>query len=127
MRGSWRWVRDTLTDRIRYGEARIVRLAGAALVAEANSIMNASRPQVPVDTGVLRASAVIGSPTMQTDGVMVITFGYGGPAKDYAWPQHERLDYQHRVGKAKYLEDPLVAAAATFPVRVGDHLRAAFR
>jgi chorismate mutase len=36
---------------------------------------------------------------------------------------HERLDVYHRVGKAKFLEDPAVAAQGRLAERIVDELR----
>lgn len=83
---------------------------GAALFVEAERIMADSRERVPVDDGSLRASGIVLLPEIKGDGAEV-EFGYGGAAADYAEIQHERLDYSHTVGEAKFLERPTLEAA----------------
>lgn len=63
--------------------------------------VKASRPGhgVPVDTGALRASGRAVGPRPD-DSVLL---GFGGTAVPYALVQHERLDYHHDVGEARYL------------------------
>ena len=53
---------------------------------------------VPVDTGALRATGRVEqlTPTL-------VELGFGDDAVDYALVQHERVDYQHTVGEARYL------------------------
>lgn len=94
-----------------------------AIFVEAEMIMTASHPLVPVDLGVLRASAIVNQPKIKADGAEV-TFGYGGAASDYALIQHERLDYHHEVGQAKYLEQPFMAATAGMKERIASSVRA---
>lgn len=81
---------------------------GAALRQEGEIILAWSQQQVPVDTGVLKASGAVLGPIMSYNGVEV-QVGYGGAAKAYARRQHEETGWRHRVGKAKYLEDPFMA------------------
>ena len=91
------------------GDKQAAQVLGSALHIEALHIMQESQRQVPVDTGILRASGTVLPP--ETDGRNArVVMGYGGAASDYATIQHERLDFAHRPpGKAKYLEDPLQA------------------
>lgn len=98
-------------------KARIAAINGAmahkidaALKIEAEAIMSASKQIVPVDTGILRSSSVVGNPDTQGN-VHRIEMGYGGAASDYAVVVHELLDTHHPVGQAKFLEVPLRAAA----------------
>lgn len=99
---------------------------GMALWKEANAIMAASMPLVPVDLGILRASHFVDSPQMDGDD-MTIDFGYGGAASAYAWVQHEELSYQHSVGQAKYLEEPVLAAESGLAARLSATLAAVMR
>lgn len=68
---------------------------------------------VPLGEGPLQDSGRAAVKVM--DGRIVGAVGYGsGAAAAYAIPQHERTDYRHDNGRqAKYLEQPLVANAAT--------------
>lgn len=60
-----------------------------------------AKSQCPVKYGPLRDSG-----NVIRDGNSVL-IGFGkGPSQKYAVVQHERMDYHHKVGKAKYLQDP---------------------
>ena len=96
---------------------------GRALYAEANQIMTRSKADfVPVDTGTLRASGHVDQPKTEP-GRITVTLGYGGAASAYALVQHERLDYHHTVGQAKYLAQPVNEAAAGFGQRIAARVR----
>lgn len=108
----------------RYSD-RAVPAMGAALYEEANTIMRDSKMEAPVDTGALRGSGTVKNPQVSPGGVMV-EFGYGGAASDYAWIQHERLDYNHPTGNAKYLEGPTLRAASGMGARLAAMVRRIF-
>lgn len=63
--------------------------------------VKASRPGkgVPVDIGTLRASGRVLGPDRQGR----VTLVFGGPAAPYALVQHERMDFVHTTGEARYL------------------------
>jgi hypothetical protein len=91
--------------------------AKAALYQEGEAIMTESKRQCPVDLGNLRATGHVSQPEMQ-QGHITVTLAYGGPSATYAIVQHERLDFRHTVGKAKYLEDPMLAAVNGMEARL---------
>jgi hypothetical protein len=95
-----------------------------ALVEEAEETLTASAPLVPVDEGILKASGRRGD--VEDDGTDIsVTIGYGIPgAEPYAVVQHENLDYQHTVGQAKYLEQPVNERAGSAPERIAERVRA---
>lgn len=99
-----------LTARLNAAASGTPKAMAAALYLTAEQVMSLSRPLVPVDTGVLRGSGFVNFPTVTPVGASV-EFGYGGAASAYAIVQHERLDYHHTVGQAKYLQEPLEKAA----------------
>lgn len=95
-------------------------------------ILPQSQAEVPVDTGALRSTGrVTRTNKTATGSVVNVTISYGGKWGtgaigtsgrlsirkwvDYALIQHE-ADYSHRVGKKKYLEDPVYQA---YPVMRG--------
>ena len=104
------------------------QLVGKALFQQAERIMTEIKtvPIVPVDTGVLRNTGHVQPPKNDGRGVSV-TLGFGGPAAPYAAIQHERLDYHHPVGQAKYLSEPLNRNLRTIKRAVGAAVRAAVR
>lgn len=61
----------------------------------------ASRPGkgVPRDTGNLAATGKVRGPDARSRS----TISYGGTAAPYAMAQHERLDYHHDLGEARWL------------------------
>lgn len=90
----------------------LVRAAAEEAAESAGQlILDASQELVPVDTGALKASGRL----VHEDGAQVaIVYGQeDGAGRDgqdtaaYAVPQHERLDFQHATGQAKYLETAL--------------------
>lgn len=102
------------------GKTAASDLAGP-LNLEAELIMTTSKKLVPVDLGVLRASGVVQRPDIDRHKV-VIEMGYGGAARAYALVQHERTDFRHTSGQAKFLEQPVKEAKAGFGNRVARHL-----
>lgn len=99
---------------------------GAALSELGEDIMAESKSKyVPVATGNLRDTGHVGQP-MQQGNTTSVTLSYGGPAAPYAVTVHERLDVNHPVGQAKYLERPLMEAAFGTPSaaqQVADYIR----
>lgn len=113
---------DELRDKLTKARKDAVKDLGRALFVEGNRIMTVSkRDFVPVDQGTLRGSGHVRQPHIRGTRAEV-TLGYGGAASAYALVQHERLDYAHDVGQAKYLERPVNDAARGFGERLGRHL-----
>lgn len=83
-------------DSVRPGMAAGLYQLGSAIVSD-------SVPRAPKDTGTLRNSAYCTLPTGSGQNV-VVTGGYGGFAKKYAWVQHENMKYRHTEGGPKYLQ-----------------------
>lgn len=107
---------------------------GKALYGEAQGIMAASEPLVPVDTGALRSSGYVTPPEEDGDRV-VVYLGYGGPAAKinpktlestdgYAIYVHENLEAHHPVGCAKFLELPFNQATEGMGARIANTMRA---
>ena len=88
---------------------------------EAERIMTVSKRQTPVDMGTLRASGLVEPPRREVTKVTV-EMSYGGAAAAYALIQHEREDFHHTVGSAKYLERPVNEAQSGFGSRVAKNL-----
>ena len=99
-----------------------VKALAGALEVEAETIMTASKRIVPVDVGTLRGSGHV-QPS-ETHGTKVsVEMGYGGAASAYALIQHERTDYHHSGDQqAKYLEQPVLEAAAGFEHRTASRI-----
>ena len=77
------------------------------------NVMIPSLEEVPVKTGALKASGQ--NIPVNTPHSISCEVGYGSETAPYALIQHERLDFHHDVGKAKYLEDPVNAAIPILP------------
>lgn len=109
---------------IAFGQ-RAIPAAASALYQESELIMTDSKDNyVPVDQAVLKNSGHVLEPVIEGTKVLV-QMVFGGLAKAYAVIQHERLDFKHRVGGAKYLELPLLKAATTMGSRLAARMRAA--
>lgn len=88
---------------------------GAALYREGSRILRESLRLVPVDTGRMRATGYVSPPTSKMFVGQVVEVGYG---TDYAPRQHEDVSLRHRVGQAKFLEQPAKAAQRGLAARV---------
>jgi len=104
-------------------EARKTAALGGALFREATRIMGEALLETPVDLGTLRGSGTVELPKVSGSSVSV-TLGFGGAASAYAVPQHEREDFEHTVGKSKFLSDPMARAEAGLGERVAADLMA---
>jgi hypothetical protein len=122
---------------------RLLEEGGRALYQEALVIQKASMKRTPVDTrpnvkyphtkaphpGALRASHETTEPELE-GGALSVRILVGGPAAPYALPVHERLDVDHPIGEAKFLENSLLEASSGLGERVArriDLARAARR
>lgn len=100
---------------LQMSERRWSSAFGAALYREGSRILRESLKQVPVDTGRLRSTGYVSPPIKKLLAGIVVEVGYG---THYAVRQHEDVSLRHRVGKAKYLQDPLYAASDGVTQRV---------
>jgi hypothetical protein len=88
-------------------------------------IFNESQAQVPVRTGVLKASGHVDPPSILGNDIEV-NIGYGGAAAQYALFVHENLQAHHTPPtKAKYLEDPMADALSRLSARLQDRMEGA--
>ncbi len=89
--------------------------------ALATDVLAEAKRQVPLEKGILRRSGTKEIGWQGDRVVAVISFN-----TPYAAYQHEGIGFRHpRGGKAKYLEDPLKAAAPTMRQRLNDAYRKA--
>lgn len=59
---------------------------------------------VPVDEGILRSTGRVSDINLATkSGIPEVELSFGGASAPYALAQHERTDYRHTVGEARYL------------------------
>lgn len=89
-----------------------------ALQQEAERILEASQPLVPVDTGLLRSTGLV---VREPDGAAIRYGGFG--LAPYAVPVHFRTDVRHPVGQAFYLQEPFFAATSGMLARLVATLR----
>jgi hypothetical protein len=93
------------------------------------AIMAASKEIVPVDQGVLRASAdAVGIQVDRTDSTVTILMGYGGAASAYSIIQHETPPevFSHAPGRSwKYLEYPALDAVNGMEARLASVISSA--
>ena len=102
----------------------VPQLVGAAMFVEAEIEMTEAKKLTPVDLGNLRDTGHVQPPEYSGNEISV-TMGFGGPAAPYALVQHERLDYFHEVGQAKFLEQPLMEAAPFLAARIAKRVNLA--
>ncbi len=93
-------------------------IAGA-MFEEAESIMGKAKADTPVDFGNLRSSGHVQRPEIRRDSASV-TLAYG---TDYAVFVHEIRDATHTVGKAKFLESNVNAAASGMAQRLASRIK----
>lgn len=72
--------------------------------------------------GTLRASGHVRPPEREGRRISV-DLVYGGAAEAYAIVQHERTDFHHNVGQAKYLESVIMASAPFMNQRLAKRLK----
>lgn len=112
---------------------------GAALYQEGQIEMTESKRRCPVSPtaaqframgrtppknhapGTLRASGRVSLPE-KNGKITSVTLSYGGAAADYAVVQHERLDFFHTTGQAKYLESVLNESRSHMAARLAARL-----
>lgn len=78
--------------------------ADRAVYVAGNEVMTDAKMRAPIDTGVLRASGYV---TLPENGK--VELGFGGAAAEYALVQHERTEFRHETGEAKFLENAINA------------------
>lgn len=83
-------------------EAMAVALRGEGEAIKTD--VQASRPGkgVPRDEGILASTLSVEGPDMASPGEPEVRLVAGGPAAPYALAQHERMDYGHDLGEARY-------------------------
>lgn len=98
-------------------------LAGmrAPMTAAGTNLLTEAKRQTPRDTGALINSANLAVETSLS--TIIVTLGYNTP---YAEPVHER-DLNYRVGKWKYLQDPMEDSAAKIWTQIGAGVEAWLR
>ena len=122
---------QAVQQRLQQMAAEVLPLMGIALHQEAEAILEASQPLVPVETGALRASGQVDDVTISGQEVSTAV-RYGGPGEGfervpstYAIYVHERQNVHHPVGMAKFLQIPAFAATAGMAQRLADAIRIA--
>lgn len=119
---------DAMRTKLRQIAAQFPLRVAAALYQEGQIEMTESKRRCPVDVtsktggGTLRASGMVHQPEISGKSISV-TLSYGGAADAYAIVQHERLDYHHNVGQAKYLESVLNESRPFMAGRVAKRIK----
>lgn len=85
---------------------------GAQLLARAGTkfmekVREDSMDQTPVLTGTLKGTHFVAPAVISGSKVTIPLWVGGGPAKKYAVRQHEEINWKHKVGNAKFLENAL--------------------
>lgn len=126
----------SMMSKLREIAAKFPDRVAAAIYQEAQIEMTESKKRCPVSPtaaqlrmmhrsvpknhvpGTLRASGTVHEPVRSGRNISV-TLSYGGAARAYAVVQHERLDFHHTTGQAKYLESVLNESRPYMAERVG--------
>lgn len=87
-------------------------IVAGAMYEIANEIAEVAKEQTPFDLGNLMRSIRV-TPPQFGQGTIIVSITAGDESATYAWPVHENMTAFHPHGKAKYLEDPLMAAERT--------------
>lgn len=138
MKASLKGVRE-MTAKLKEIAAKFPDRVAAALYMEGQIEMTESKRRCPVSPtaaqfkamgrsmpkgivpGTLRASGTVHEP--ERDGRNIsVTLSYGGAASDYAVVQHERLDFFHTTGQAKYLESVLNESRSSMAGRIATRI-----
>jgi hypothetical protein len=93
-------------------------MVGKAMYQEMQIEMTEAKRRCPVETGVLRASGTVSRPEIDSYDNINVMLSFGGAAQDYAIVQHERLDFVHKVGQAKFLESVLNESQSHMGTRI---------
>ena len=128
---------DKVLANLRAMQEKAPQVVAGALREEAVDILAVSKSRVPVDFGILKASAT--GPVMKVQGGEVSAeIGYGGPAAPYALAVHENpragktggispsgRPYRHwaQTGEWKYLERPMLEAQNGFLSRMAERIK----
>lgn len=97
--------------------------AKKAFRQEAEIIISDAVKQAPVEFGDLRRSKSVET-AKDTKKELELILGFNAT---YAAAVHENLNAHHTVGKAKYLEDPLMARIDDIPKNVAKRVKAGMR
>lgn len=95
---------------------RLLQAARAALEPAAADVLARSNALVPVNSGNLEAS---GKTSIESEDQAAIEYD-----ADYAVIQHERTEWNHAHGQAKFLETALLDSGKTEQI-LAEHIRAA--
>lgn len=93
--------------------------AKKGLLQEANIVLNHAIPQTPREYGDLRRSGAV-EETKDTKREYEVTIRFN---ESYAAAVHENLNAHHDIGKAKYLEDPLMARVDDVPKNIAKRIK----
>ena len=115
-----------MQQRLQAFAAEVTPLLAIALQQEADAILEVSQGLVPVDTGLLRSTGAVSSPTL-AGLVAAVEISYGGQGTaPYAAKVHFDTTMRHpRGGQAFYLQQPFFEATNGMLERLADAIRVA--
>lgn len=112
---------EVLYARLANAPQKVQRAAGEGLRAAGEKILDEAGERTPVDTGRLKGSRAMVGPTGSGNKIEVV-LQYG---TTYAIYVHERLELNHPVGQAKFLESAVIDGVDTFIEEMNKALRSA--
>lgn len=110
-----------MTAKLNALAARFPQRVARALYQEALVELKEMKRRTPVDTGALRASEEVEEPTISGRDIAVRVTA-GGPSAPYALIVHERLDVDHPVGQAKFMESVIHESQPYMAQRIATRL-----
>ena len=120
---------DLLKAGLKERFTEIMKATGGGLFMEGEETIGEGKRETPVDQGPLINSGHVQLPKY-TPTTVTVVLGFGGPAGSgnqgssndddvgYAVYVHENMTAYHRVGKAKFLEDPVKRRQPTMTARL---------
>lgn len=102
-------------EQLKRASVRYPAAFGAALYSEGVGLYGEARKRVPVDSGYLRDSAYVTKPNLRSQN-MKVEVGFGA---EHATLQHQKTEYRHTKGEAKYLENAITGFTGGFLQRLG--------
>jgi hypothetical protein len=108
-------------EQIAEHQAQLQAAVAEALYDQATVLARLSQEYVPIgETGALRDSCLVHDVEQQGETLSVdVTYGETLPAPEVAVVQHERLDFHHTQGQAKWLQRAADEIAPGLTERIG--------
>ena len=109
---------DDMCKRLRRADEEMWAAADEGMTENAEDLLGRAQTDAPKDEGTLAGSGSVQDASSDDEITKIVGFNTA-----YAAVQHERTDYEHKIGKAKYLFDNLMKMAKRYYQNVADRIR----